>query len=67
MREQMEIEELHQTQQPLWLVNNILFCYEGENTPAIRARESGTSYNTKGNTVVARKPTRTDEKAQKEK
>ena len=23
-------EEINQTQQPLWLVNNILFCYEGE-------------------------------------
>ena len=30
MGEQMEIEEMNQTQQSLWLVNNILFCYEGE-------------------------------------
>ena len=25
--EQMEIEEINQIQQPLWLVNNILFCF----------------------------------------
>ena len=30
MEEQKEIEEINQTQQPLCLVNNILFCYEGE-------------------------------------
>ena len=30
MEEQKEIEEMKQTQQPLWLVNNILFCYEKE-------------------------------------
>ena len=28
--EQIEIEEMNQTQQPLWLVNNILFYYEGD-------------------------------------
>ena len=30
MEEQKEIEEMNLTQQPPWLVNNILFCYEGE-------------------------------------
>ena len=30
MKEQKKIEETNQTQQPQWLVNNILFCYEGE-------------------------------------
>ena len=30
----------------------------------MRARESSTSYNTKGNRVVERKPLRTDERAQ---
>ena len=30
MGEQKEIKEMNQTQQPLWLVNNILFCYEGD-------------------------------------
>ena len=30
MEEQMEIEEMNQTQPPPWLVNNILFCYEGD-------------------------------------
>ena len=30
MGEQKEIEEMNQTQQPLWLVNNILFCFEGD-------------------------------------
>ena len=34
------------------------------NTPGMRARESSTSYNTKGNTVVAKKPTRMDQRAQ---
>ena len=29
--EKMEIKEMNQTQPPLWLVNNILFWYEGEN------------------------------------
>ena len=28
MKEKKEIEEMNQTQQPPWLVNNILFCYE---------------------------------------
>ena len=28
MGEQKEIEERNQTQQPLWLVNNMVFCYE---------------------------------------
>ena len=26
----MEIEEMNQTQQLPWLVNNVLFCYEGD-------------------------------------
>ena len=30
MGEQKEREEMNQTQQPPWLVNNILFCYEAE-------------------------------------
>ena len=30
MEEQKEIEEMNQTQQLPWLVNNILFCYGGE-------------------------------------
>ena len=30
----------------------------------MRARESSTSYNTKENTVIARKPTRMDQRAQ---
>ena len=30
MGEQMKIEKMNQTQQLPWLVNNILFCYEGE-------------------------------------
>ena len=30
MGEQKEREEMNQTQQPPWLVNNILFCYEGD-------------------------------------
>ena len=30
MGEQMEIEEMNQTQQSPWLVNNILVCYGGD-------------------------------------
>ena len=30
MEEQKEIEEMNKTQQPLWLVNSIIFSYEGE-------------------------------------
>ena len=30
MEEKKEIKEMNQTQQPPWLVNNILFCYEVE-------------------------------------
>ena len=30
MGEQIEIQEMNQIQPPLWLVNNILFCYEGD-------------------------------------
>ena len=29
MGKQMEIEDMSQTQQPQWLVNNILFYYKG--------------------------------------
>ena len=32
MEEQKEIEEMNRTQQSPWLVNNILFCYDLENT-----------------------------------
>ena len=30
MGEQKEIEEMNLTQQPPWLVNNIIFCYDAE-------------------------------------
>ena len=30
MEEQNEIEEMNQTQQPSWIINNISFCYVGE-------------------------------------
>ena len=32
MGELVEIEEMNQTQLLSWLLSNILFCYEGENT-----------------------------------
>ena len=35
------------------------------NTPGMRARDSSTSYNTNRNTVVARKTTQIDQRAQK--
>ena len=37
------------------------------NTPGMRMRENSTFYNTKGNTVVARKLTWMDQRAQEEK
>ena len=55
---------MNQTLQPPWLVNNILFCYEGEKTLGMRARENSTSFYTKENTAAARKPTRMDQRAQ---
>ena len=64
MGEQIEIEEMNQTQQPLWLVNNILFCYEGEKHTRNESEKNSTSYNTKENTVVARMPTQMDQRAQ---
>ena len=33
MEEQKKLEEMNQTQQPPWLVNNILFCYDREKHP----------------------------------
>ena len=30
LEEQMEIEEINQTQKDPWLVNNVLFCYKGK-------------------------------------
>ena len=30
MEEQVEIEQMNQTQEPPWIVNNIIFCYDGE-------------------------------------
>ena len=46
MEKPNDIEEMNQTQQPPWLVNNILFCYEGE-IWGVTTRESITSYNIK--------------------
>ena len=54
MGEQIEIEEMIQAQ-PLWLINNLLFCYEGENTSGMRARKSCTFYNTKEHMIVTKK------------
>ena len=30
MIEQKEIEKMNQTQQPPWLVNKMIFCYDGK-------------------------------------
>ena len=30
MDEQKEIEQMNQIQQPSWLINNIIFCYDRE-------------------------------------
>ena len=30
MEEQREIKEINQTQQPPWMINNIIFCYDRE-------------------------------------
>ena len=64
MGEQKEREEMNQTQQPPWLVNNILFCYEGDKHTQNESEKNNTFYNTKRNTVLARKPTYTDHRAQ---
>ena len=52
MKEQKEIEKMNQTQQLLWLINNILICYEGE----IHGNDSksSTSYITKESTVITK-------------
>ena len=63
MEELKEIEEMNQTQQPPWLVNNILFGYEGE-TQRMTMRESSISCSTEENTVITWKPTLTDQRAQ---
>ena len=60
MEQQKEIEEMKTTKQPSQLVNNILFCYEGET----HTGNDITSYNTKKITVITRKPTLTDQRAQ---
>ena len=58
MREQMEIEEMNQTQPPPWLVNNILFCYEGDKHYANESEKKQNFLQHKGKHVVARKPTK---------
>ena len=60
MEEQKEIEEMNQTQQPPWLVNNILFCYEEETHTLNDSQRKQHFYNTKRNAVVARNPVLTD-------
>ena len=60
----MEVEEIKQTQQPQWLVNTILFCYEGDKHTGNESKKNSTSYNTKRNTVVARKATHMNQRAQ---
>ena len=55
---------MNQTQPPPWFINNILFCYEKETHTGKDSKESSTSYNTKENTVITRKPTWTDQRAQ---
>ena len=64
MEEQKEMEEMNQTQLPLWLVNNIIFYYDREKHTGNDSEKNGTSYNTKETTVFLRKSTLTDQRAQ---
>ena len=63
MGKQMKIEEMNQTQPP-WLVNNILFCYEGEKHTGNESKKKDHLLQNKRNMVVARKLTRLDQRAQ---
>ena len=40
MKEQKEIEEMNQAQQPPWLVNNTLLCYEGDKLTRNESKKS---------------------------
>ena len=62
MEEQRKIEEMKQTQQPPWLVKTYYSAMMEKNTR--RMTENSTSYNTKQITVLTRKPTLTDQRAQ---
>ena len=61
MKEQKEIEKMNQTQQTPWLVNNILFCYEGEIHTGNDREKKHHFLQHKGN---HRKPTLTNQIAQ---
>ena len=61
MGQQKEIEDMNQTQQPPWLVNNILFCYENYKHTG---NENEEKQHFLQHTVLARKPTQTDQRAQ---
>ena len=49
MEEQKEIKEMNQTQQPTWLINDIIFFYDEEK----HIGNDCTSYNTKETTVIS--------------
>ena len=44
-----------------------IFCKKEKHTRGMTAKESSTSYNTKENTVITKKPTWMDQRAQEEK
>ena len=55
---------MNQTQKPLWLVNNILFFYECDKHTGNQSEKKTTLPTTQRETVVARKPTQTDQRSQ---
>ena len=54
---------MNQKQQPPWLVNILFYCDEEKRTRNDSEKNS-TSYNTKEITVITRKPTVTNQRAQ---
>ena len=66
IEEQKEKEEMNQPQFS-WLVNNILFCYEGEIHTGNDNERKHHFLNTKENIVITKKPTRMDQKTQADK
>ena len=54
-------KEMNQTQQPPWMVNNVIFCYDREKHTGIDSGKNSTSYNTKETTVISRKSTLTNQ------
>ena len=57
-----EQKEMNQTQRPPWLVNNILFCYEGEIYMGSDSERKQHFLQYKEKLVITKKPTQTIQK-----